>query len=100
MNPAPKPHLTVEEVESLAKDWIFLTCMNLFGHDEAELEDRRTENPAGLHFMLRVPYEDLGKILGKKGRTVQALRLCVTAFGRDQGCRFSLEVTSAPPVIQ
>jgi len=41
---------------------------------------------------LRVAKEDYGKIIGKQGRTVKALRSLLTAACAKNGLKFSLEV--------
>jgi predicted RNA-binding protein YlqC (UPF0109 family) len=41
---------------------------------------------------LRVAQEDLGKVIGKKGRTAQAIRTIVNAGGMKLSKRFVLEI--------
>ena len=41
---------------------------------------------------LRVNSEDLGKIIGKQGRTVRSLRAIVSAAGRKMKKRITLEI--------
>jgi hypothetical protein len=41
---------------------------------------------------LRVAQEDLGKVIGKKGRTAQAIRTIVNAGGMKINKRFVLEI--------
>ena len=41
---------------------------------------------------LRVSKEDYGKIIGKQGRTIKALRTLVSASCAKHGLKFSLEV--------
>jgi predicted RNA-binding protein YlqC (UPF0109 family) len=41
---------------------------------------------------LRVSKEDYGKIIGKQGRTIKALRTLVSASCAKNGYKFSLEV--------
>jgi hypothetical protein len=41
---------------------------------------------------LRVAPGDLGKVIGKQGRTARALRTLLAAVGRKQGRRFALEI--------
>jgi len=45
-----------------------------------------------LVFRLRVAPKDLGKIIGKKGRTIRAMRVLASAFGAQQDKRILLEV--------
>ena len=41
---------------------------------------------------LRVAPGDLGKVIGKQGRTARALRTLLASVGRKQGKRFALEI--------
>jgi hypothetical protein len=43
-------------------------------------------------FRLRVAREDLGKVIGKKGRTAKAFRTLLAAAGAKQQVRVSLEI--------
>ncbi len=41
---------------------------------------------------LRVASDDLGKVIGKRGRTVRAIRTLLGASGAKQNRRFDLEI--------
>lgn len=41
---------------------------------------------------LRVSQEDLGKVIGKQGRTARAIRTLLSAAGTKLGKRFHLEI--------
>jgi predicted RNA-binding protein YlqC (UPF0109 family) len=43
-------------------------------------------------FEARVDGEDLGKVIGRRGRTVDSLRALLAARGERQGERYELEV--------
>lgn len=43
-------------------------------------------------FRLKVGPDDLGKVIGKKGRTAKALRTLISAAGAKQDLRLSLEI--------
>lgn len=43
-------------------------------------------------FELRVAKEDLGKIIGKQGRTAQAIRVILAAASGKHGKRYVLEI--------
>ena len=53
--------------------------------EEEAVEDK-------LILRLKVAQPDVGKIIGKKGRTAFALRTLVTAVGKKAGKRVTLEV--------
>ena len=43
-------------------------------------------------YAIHVPRADLGKIIGKKGRTAKAMRILVSAFAAQQNKNVSLEI--------
>ncbi len=72
-----------ELVENIAK--------SLVDHpDDVEVTEVEGEQTTVLE--LRVAQEDLGKVIGKKGRTAQAIRTIVNAGGMKLNKRFVLEI--------
>lgn len=64
---------------------------------------RLVDHPDGVHvdehdagettvFTLRVEPGDLGKVIGREGRTAQAMRLLLSAAASSQGRRATLEI--------
>ena len=57
--------------------------------------------PGDAIFRLKVAREDLGKVIGKKGRTAKAFRTLLAAAGAKQNLRVTLEILepegSSPP---
>jgi len=58
--------------------------------EDVVLEQRMEGNLTVLE--LRVSKEDYGKIIGKQGRTIKALRTLVSASCAKNGLKYSLEV--------
>ena len=58
--------------------------------EDVVLEQRLEGNLTVLE--LRVSKEDYGKIIGKQGRTIKALRTLVSAACAKNGLKYSLEV--------
>lgn len=58
---------------------------------DVNVEENR-ENPQRLKYALTVKQDDLGKVIGKKGRTVKAMRVLLSAFASMQGHEVSLQV--------
>ena len=50
------------------------------------------EHSDGTVLNLRVAPEDIGKVIGKQGRTARSLRTIVSAAGIKQRKRYSLEI--------
>jgi len=72
-----------ELVERIAK--------SLVDHpDDVEVAEVEGEQTTVLE--LRVAQDDLGKVIGKKGRTAQAIRTIVNAGGMKLNKRFVLEI--------
>ena len=51
-------------------------------------------------FELRLNPTDVGKIIGKQGRTVQAIRVLLTSVGAKQGKRTMLEIIEPAGRVQ
>lgn len=75
------------------------TLRELIRSTAAELVDRPdqvevTEIPGdhGSVFELRVAREDIGKVIGKEGRTAQSLRTILTAVSTKLGRRANLDI--------
>ena len=58
---------------------------NTVGLDQEEKENK-------VIFKLRVSAEDVGKVIGKKGRTAQAMRTLLAAVAAKEGKRAILEI--------
>jgi predicted RNA-binding protein YlqC (UPF0109 family) len=58
--------------------------------EAVSVEEVEEENATVLE--LRVAPGDLGKVIGKQGRTARALRTLLASVGRKQGKRFALEI--------
>jgi predicted RNA-binding protein YlqC (UPF0109 family) len=61
--------------------------------DDADAVDvREIERDGTTRIEVRVAQTDMGKVIGKQGRTVRALRSVVYAAGMKQNRRFMLDV--------
>ena len=61
--------------------------------DQVRVETR--EDADGLAYELHVAQEDIGKLIGKQGRTAKAIR-AVLAAARTDDARARLEIAEAP----
>ncbi len=55
-------------------------------------EDR---NRGGTSFEVRVASSDLGKVIGRQGRTARALRTLLEVRGEQDGHRYGLDIRSS-----
>ncbi len=73
------------------KDFLEFVVLNLIDHpDQVKIELEERENKA--IFTLIVAEQDVGKVIGKKGRTAQAMRTLLAAVAAKQGKRAILEI--------
>jgi hypothetical protein len=57
-----------------------------------QVDVREVEGQATTVIELRVAQSDLGKVIGKRGRTAQAIRIILSAAGMKLGKRYVLEI--------
>jgi len=57
-----------------------------------EVEVAQIDGESTIVFELRVKQEDVGKVIGKKGRTINAIRTLVNATAAKSGMRAMLEI--------
>ena len=57
-----------------------------------DVEVNEEERSGDIVFYLKVKKEDLGKVIGKKGRTAKAIRTFISAVGARDNKRFYLDI--------
>ena len=57
-----------------------------------QVETKSTSGDAGTLFELKVAPEDIGKVIGRDGRTVNAMRALLMSVAQRKGQRVRLEV--------
>lgn len=78
-------------VTAEVRDQLLEVIRGMVDHpDEAELVD--VEGSRGTVFELRVAEEDLGQVIGRQGRTAQALRTLLEARAAETGGRYELKI--------
>jgi predicted RNA-binding protein YlqC (UPF0109 family) len=50
------------------------------------------ERPGGLELELEVAETDMGRVIGRSGRTARCLRTIIAAAGERAGKRYTLEI--------
>jgi hypothetical protein len=73
------------------KELIEIIAKALVDYPE-QVEVREVEGQATTVLELRVAQPDLGKVIGKKGRTARAIRTILSAAGMKLKKRFVLEI--------
>jgi uncharacterized protein len=69
---------------------VFIASHLVDNPDKIVLEHEEREEK--IIFRLRVADQDVGKVIGKKGRTAQSLRVLLAAVAARQGKRAILEI--------
>ena len=77
--------------DSSLRDLVDYLARGLVDHPE-QVEVEEIEEPDALVFELKVAEEDLGKVIGKQGRTAKALRTILSAASTKTGRRVILEI--------
>ncbi len=72
-------------------DWVE-SIAKMLVEDPTQVEVRTVEQPNCVTVELHVAPSDLGRVIGKNGRTVRAIRGLVRAAGARQGKRVILEI--------
>ena len=71
-------------------EYIVKTLLN--NPDKVEVE--RTIDEKGVLLTLTVDPEDIGRVIGKRGVTAQAIRVLLRALGTKQDARFNLKIVN------
>ena len=73
------------------KELVETVCKSLVDRPE-EVKVTQIDGEQTSILELRVHQSDLGKVIGKQGRTARAIRTILAAAGMKQGKRFNLEI--------
>jgi predicted RNA-binding protein YlqC (UPF0109 family) len=73
------------------KEWIHFTAQALVD-DPAKVSVNTIDGAQTTVFELKVAKSDLGKVIGKKGRTAESIRNVLQSLSAKNKRRFSLEI--------
>lgn len=91
MNTIATRHPDVAEVSMPLKELIRAIAVELVDHpDQVEVREISTENNSVIE--LRVAKDDIGKVIGKEGRTAQSMRTILAAVSTKLGKRAHLDI--------
>ncbi|MBP1683572.1 MAG: putative domain RNA-binding protein [Ignavibacteriaceae bacterium] len=74
------------------KEFIEFIAKYLVDDPEAVVVQETIDDDIKVNLTLRVKKEDVGKVVGKKGKTAIAMRILLTAIAAKEGKRASLEI--------
>ena len=80
-----------QAIEPALRDLVDFLARGLVDHPE-QVEVEEVEEPDALVYELKVAEEDLGKVIGKQGRTAKALRTILSAASAKTRRRVILEI--------
>lgn len=64
--------------------------------EEVIVEEVADDDPQGkITFVVKADPEDLGRIIGHRGRTIKAIRSVASILAQEQGKRFEIDVVEA-----
>jgi predicted RNA-binding protein YlqC (UPF0109 family) len=78
-------------MEGFMKEFVEHITRHLVDNPDAIALDHETKDDK-IVFRLKVAEPDVGKVIGRNGRTAQALRVLLTAVAARQGKRAILEI--------
>jgi predicted RNA-binding protein YlqC (UPF0109 family) len=67
-------------------------AVKLLVDDQEAVEIDERDTPDGVRFEIRVAPSDLGKVIGRQGRTIRALRSLLDARGGRDGVRYWVDI--------
>ncbi|MCU0333134.1 MAG: KH domain-containing protein [Ignavibacteriaceae bacterium] len=74
------------------KEFIEFIAKYLVDDPESVVVQETFDDDRKVNLTLRVKKEDVGKVVGKKGKTAIAMRILLTAIAAKEGKRASLEI--------
>lgn len=89
--PASSEEYGQDRTVSEMKEFIEFIARSLVDYPE-EVEAKRIDGEKTMVFELRVNKSDIGKIIGKNGRTIRAIRTLLTTTAAKHGQRAVLEI--------
>jgi len=75
----------------IAKDFLVFIIDSLVTHKEDVVIEQR-EDDLGTLLTLKVNKEDMGTIIGKEGKTINAIRTVLRVYGSKSDARVNLKV--------
>ncbi len=74
------------------KQFIEFIAKHLVDNPDSVVIEESTPNEKTIELALRVGSDDVGKVIGKQGKTAQAMRTLLTAIAAKEGKRAILKI--------
>jgi predicted RNA-binding protein YlqC (UPF0109 family) len=74
------------------KEFVEYIAKHLVDNPESVIVEETTSEDKKINLTLKVKQEDVGKVIGKKGKTAIAMRTLLTAIAAKEGKRVMLEI--------
>ena len=74
------------------KEFIEFIAKHLVDNPDSVSLDETTPDDKTIELTLKVGQDDVGKVIGKQGKTAQAMRTLLTAIAAKEGKRAILEI--------
>lgn len=74
------------------KEFVEYIAKHLVDHPDNVVVEEKTPEENKIVVSLKVQSEDIGKVIGKQGKTAQAMRTLLTAVAAKDGKRAILEI--------
>lgn len=74
------------------KEFIEYIAKHLVDNPENVHVEEKNNGEKSVQYVLAVQQEDIGKVIGRKGRTVQAMRTLLTAIAAKDGMKSGLDI--------
>lgn len=87
----PTQQLGDSEAATQTVAWLYETISGLVD-DQTKISIERKYTAEETTFTIRTAPADMGKIIGKEGRTARALRLLLTARGKREKVNYGLDI--------
>jgi len=80
------------EIQDMKVRTMLLVMMTSLVNEEEKLEIVRVGAEGGAAFQVRAASDDIGKLIGKSGRTARAIRIILSATSAKYGRRYTLDI--------
>lgn len=74
------------------KEFVEFIAKNLVDHPDKVVVTQAVDDEGKVMLNLKVANDDVGKVIGKEGKTAQAMRTLLTAVAAKEGKRAGLEI--------